>query len=417
MRFWTVQEEIRLFRAITHFKPVGLQKHFQMIAILNEINKDIPIDMRITPDEIYEKLELLYDLKGLDELEDEDQNGNEMGERSSKLGEKKTTLDPKCQFKLPFDNYGELMISRAQSDINSTAGASPRTDSEDQANDAYTKPEKEQLDSQKNANDTNDQNIERPRVLLTKEDCNLSDINMKPESAQTREESETLKTQTGAGKSLTQATSNEVVNIETNENEMTGSEADKETVTQEEAAEPVSGAEEDTGENGSGEDVNEGSLSDTHKKNEDEEEEESEEEEEEEEEEDGEEEKSAKQESTGELEEESTNLRRRTRRQSRAHETATKKRRISETSSVASSTQTNPSIGRRRTRGTDEGKSSDAKVESKAETVLEPPRTRGKTAAAASSSAVPPASTGSTNVSSATRTRSKSQPRRSTRHK
>lgn len=124
MRSWTVQEEIKLLRSVIKHKPAGVNRHFHLIAILEEINKGIENSRdRLTSEDILEKLRLLYDLDLIDKRYD-----NQSPPQDSE--------DGKDGFKLPYKTYGELMVKRAisedpnadmtEADINfNTEGHSP----------------------------------------------------------------------------------------------------------------------------------------------------------------------------------------------------------------------------------------------------------------------------------------------------
>ncbi|XP_037075640.1 MRG/MORF4L-binding protein-like [Pollicipes pollicipes] len=64
---WSVENEIHLFDAMTGYKPVGVNKHFQMLMILerfcSRVRQDVPAAV------IWDRLNQLYDMTALDELE------------------------------------------------------------------------------------------------------------------------------------------------------------------------------------------------------------------------------------------------------------------------------------------------------------------------------------------------------------
>lgn len=83
---WTDDQESALLRACVQWKPVGMHKHFRMIAIrsqlLNEglINEN---DEHTSVAGIWKKLGTLYDLPGLDEREDAEVTDNTEDEREN----------------------------------------------------------------------------------------------------------------------------------------------------------------------------------------------------------------------------------------------------------------------------------------------------------------------------------------------
>ncbi|XP_043218648.1 MRG/MORF4L-binding protein-like [Amphibalanus amphitrite] len=64
---WSAETEIHLFDAMTGYKPVGVNKHFQMLMILerfcSRVQQDVPAAA------IWERLNQLYDMSALDDLE------------------------------------------------------------------------------------------------------------------------------------------------------------------------------------------------------------------------------------------------------------------------------------------------------------------------------------------------------------
>jgi MRG-binding protein len=70
---WTDDQEAALLRAIVHWKPVGIHKHFRMVAIREYMTNQGVInasDTHTSAAGIWAKLDSLYDLKDLDERED-----------------------------------------------------------------------------------------------------------------------------------------------------------------------------------------------------------------------------------------------------------------------------------------------------------------------------------------------------------
>ncbi|KAI1611669.1 chromatin modification-related protein EAF7-domain-containing protein [Exophiala viscosa] len=70
---WTDDQESALLQAIVRWKPVGLHKHFRMIAIRDHLLAQGiigPDDPHTTSTGIWKKLDSLYDLAKLDERED-----------------------------------------------------------------------------------------------------------------------------------------------------------------------------------------------------------------------------------------------------------------------------------------------------------------------------------------------------------
>ncbi|SCU96047.1 LANO_0E12288g1_1 [Lachancea nothofagi CBS 11611] len=139
---WSIEDDIRLFRWITDFKPAGLHKHFHMISILGRMNKpdQFPVVLlfdklksegkgHFTADEIWTKLAQHYDLKKLDERENDTNNEDEQKIEDSEEDEEEHR-DPSAfqalrrvfkqpqEFHLPWEEYGELILENARTEEN-----------------------------------------------------------------------------------------------------------------------------------------------------------------------------------------------------------------------------------------------------------------------------------------------------------
>jgi MRG-binding protein len=83
---WTDDQESALLQAIIRWKPVGMHKHFRMIAIREHLlNQGLinPEDAHTTTAGIWAKLATLYDLAKLDEREDAITDGLEDGSNAA----------------------------------------------------------------------------------------------------------------------------------------------------------------------------------------------------------------------------------------------------------------------------------------------------------------------------------------------
>ncbi|KAJ5793818.1 hypothetical protein N7457_000417 [Penicillium paradoxum] len=104
---WTDEQETALLKAIIKWKPVGLHKHFRMLAISDYLKSQgyapsTAEHMRIPG--IWKKLGSLYNLEALDEREDSlIADVTEDDEGSSEMY---------CPFELPYDEYGDMMFER-----------------------------------------------------------------------------------------------------------------------------------------------------------------------------------------------------------------------------------------------------------------------------------------------------------------
>ncbi|KAJ5578254.1 uncharacterized protein N7459_007218 [Penicillium hispanicum] len=104
---WTDEQETALLKAIIKWKPVGVHKHFRMLAIADYLRSQgyapsTAEHMRIPG--IWKKLRSLYNLEALDEREDSvitDANEDDDG-----------VSERYCPFELPYDEYGDMMFER-----------------------------------------------------------------------------------------------------------------------------------------------------------------------------------------------------------------------------------------------------------------------------------------------------------------
>ncbi|KAJ5147223.1 hypothetical protein N7526_000575 [Penicillium atrosanguineum] len=104
---WTDEQETALLKAIIKWKPVGLHKHFRMLAIADYLKSQgfgpsTADHMRIPG--IWKKLGTLYNLEALDERENSVITGTNDDDEDNH--------DMYCPFELPYDEYGDMMFER-----------------------------------------------------------------------------------------------------------------------------------------------------------------------------------------------------------------------------------------------------------------------------------------------------------------
>lgn len=130
---WSIEDEIRLCRWISEFKPAGIHKHFHMMSIIERMNnrEKYPVVLlfdklksegksTFTASDIWEKLSKLYNLDRLDELEDRVDEEDTKSDKTSKKEEEdleiplRRLIKLQRDFNLPWDDYGELMVENAR---------------------------------------------------------------------------------------------------------------------------------------------------------------------------------------------------------------------------------------------------------------------------------------------------------------
>lgn len=177
-RQWTIEQETVLFKAICRFKPAGQHKHFRMLCIYQMVNNSnvMPASGEgpLSTAEIWEKLETLYNLEGLDELEDSSSfmASEELLEETSpeppyygslggRLGDGTFLRD----FILPWEEYGPLIENQALETSESRA-TSPGYESES-ANASRKRSRSQSIDS-RHTDESDDEGNESKFTFVNK---------------------------------------------------------------------------------------------------------------------------------------------------------------------------------------------------------------------------------------------------------
>ncbi|PGH11118.1 hypothetical protein AJ79_05063 [Helicocarpus griseus UAMH5409] len=104
---WTEEQETSLLKGIIRWKPVGMHKHFRMLAISDHLTSQgyaAPNDQHTRIPGIWKKLGTLYNLTALDE--------REASFATDGSGDSEPAQEPYCPFELPYDEFGEMMFER-----------------------------------------------------------------------------------------------------------------------------------------------------------------------------------------------------------------------------------------------------------------------------------------------------------------
>ncbi|KAG8910395.1 hypothetical protein FRC01_006353, partial [Tulasnella sp. 417] len=171
----TVEGEIALFRGITQARPVGLHRHFHVLAILQSIKQET--GQHVTAEDVWTKLRTLYSLDALEELEDQEEDPLHEEEEPPKDSVNYHTHPHfKTEFQLPQTQQFEEIISPRRAATESTpASPEPPTPSTTaqharKPSNSTSTPAKAMFDSEGELTEEEDEGRERKRSRSVKTD-------------------------------------------------------------------------------------------------------------------------------------------------------------------------------------------------------------------------------------------------------
>ncbi|KAF5360439.1 hypothetical protein D9756_004700 [Leucocoprinus leucothites] len=127
----TVEGEISFFRSIMRARPVGLHRHFHVLAIQNAIYKDTGRLLHV--ESIWHKLQSCYDLDALDAIELEAEGYRLPPNSTSPVAVRSPSPSENLarhpyfreEYSLPFDEMFESLISQRRMRATASAPSSP----------------------------------------------------------------------------------------------------------------------------------------------------------------------------------------------------------------------------------------------------------------------------------------------------
>ncbi|KAG8914895.1 hypothetical protein FRC01_003874 [Tulasnella sp. 417] len=170
----TVEGEIALFRGITQARPVGLHRHFHVLAILQSIKQET--GQHVTADDVWTKLRTLYDLGALEELEDQEEDPLHEEEEPPKDSVNYHRHPHfRTEFQLPqTQQFEEIIAPRRAATESTPASPEPPTPSTAQharkPSNSTSTPAKAMFDSEGELTEEEDEGRERKRSRSVKTD-------------------------------------------------------------------------------------------------------------------------------------------------------------------------------------------------------------------------------------------------------
>ena len=109
---WSIENELKLFKAALKYKPAGIMKHLNMALIYNELLKSGMKE--VTPATIWDRLAHFYNLDAADKIE----------QSLPKLTETESEF---CEFQLPKKDFQNIMNETLKKSVGGAATAGSET--------------------------------------------------------------------------------------------------------------------------------------------------------------------------------------------------------------------------------------------------------------------------------------------------
>ena len=109
---WTIENELKLFKAALKYKPAGIMKHLNMALIYNELLKSGMKE--VTPATIWDRLAHFYNLDAADKIE----------QSLPKLTETESEF---CEFQLPKKDFQNIMNETLKKSVGGAGAAGSET--------------------------------------------------------------------------------------------------------------------------------------------------------------------------------------------------------------------------------------------------------------------------------------------------